>query len=159
MEPDTYNANSAPRISHSAFLFYWLPPLLWMAAMFGFSTDTFSADNTGSRLEWLLDFLFKGLTESQFETLHFLIRKSAHFTEYALLALLWWRAWHGRSPERWQWRWAWRAFALCATWALLDEWHQTFTAHRTGSIYDSLLDMSGSLTALLVLWLVQRWRA
>ena len=128
--------------------------LLWMAVMFGFSTDAFSAENTGSRLAWLLHLLFPAITDGQYQTIHFLIRKTAHFTEYALLTLLWFRALRASSPIRWHWRWAGQAFAISAVWALLDEWHQTFTAHRTGSIYDSLLDMSGGLTALLALWLL-----
>jgi len=33
---------------------------------------------------------------------------------------------------------------------LLDEYHQSFVPSRTASIFDSLIDMSGGLTALLV---------
>ena len=33
---------------------------------------------------------------------------------------------------------------------LLDEYHQSFVPQRTASIYDSLIDMAGGLTALLV---------
>ena len=140
--------NSALRTPHSA-LFYFAPPLLWMAAMFFFSTDSFSATNTGSRLEWFLSFLPFTLTANQLEWIHFLIRKGAHFTEYGLLALLWLRAFRSGNSQRWQWRWALWSFVVIAIWALLDEWHQSFTAQRTGSLYDSLLDMSGGLTALL----------
>lgn len=135
---------------------YWLPPLIWMAAMFGFSTDAFSADNTGSRLAWLLHLIFPTITDSQYQTVHFVVRKTAHFTEYGFLALLWFRAFWAGSTHKWQWRWACQAFVIIAVWALLDEWHQTFTQNRTGSIYDSLLDMSGGLTALLALWLWRR---
>lgn len=131
---------------------YWLPPLLWMAAMFGFSTDAFSADNTGSRLHWLLQLLYPAITNAQYEMIHFLVRKTAHFTEYAFLTWLWWRAWRADSPQRWRAAWAWRSFLIIASWALLDEWHQTFSPNRTGSIYDSLLDMSGGLAMLLAVW-------
>jgi VanZ family protein len=154
---DKQTTQSAMRNPPSAIP-YWLPPLAWMAAMFGFSTDAFSADNTGSRLLWLLRLVYPALTESQYEWVHFFARKGAHVMEYALLALLWWRAWRGEAPERWRWSWAWRSFAIIAVWALLDEWHQSFTANRTGSIYDSLLDMAGGLTALLLLWLWQQRR-
>lgn len=148
METPTQKTKSAIR--------YWLPPVLWMAAMFGFSTDAFSADNTGSRLAWLLHLLFPAITDSQYATVHFLIRKAAHFTEYGFLALLWFRALRADALSKWQWRWAAQSFAIIAIWALLDEWHQTFTANRTGSIYDSLLDMSGGFTVLMLLWLLRR---
>lgn len=153
METPTHKTESAIRHPPSA-IWYWLPPLLWMAAMFGFSTDAFSADNTGSKLYWLLHLLYPAITNEQYETIHFLTRKAGHFTEYAVLALLWYRAFWAGSARKWQWRWAAQTFAIIAVWALLDEWHQTFTANRTGSIYDSLLDMSGGLTALLALWLL-----
>ena len=136
-------------------LFYFGPPLLWMAAMYYFSTDSFSADNTGSRLEWVLSFLPFQLTQNQYEWVHFLLRKGGHVTEYGLLALLWLRAFRRDNIASWQWRWAVSSFGIIALWALLDEWHQSHTARRTGSIYDSLLDMSGGATALLLWWL---WR-
>jgi VanZ family protein len=142
--------NSSFIIPFSAFLRYYAPPLLWMAAMFYFSTDAMSASHTGSKLEWLLSFLPFQLTAEQYDWLHFLMRKAAHFIEYGLLALLWLRAFRGNRLERWQWRWAAWAFVIIAAWALLDEWHQSFTAQRTASIYDSLLDMSGGATALFV---------
>jgi len=135
---------------------YWLPPLLWMAVMFSFSTDAFSAEQTGSRLLWFLRLVYPAITQHQYEWVHFLVRKSAHFTEYAILALLWWRAFRAAALVKWQGRWAWRAFVIVVVWALLDEWHQSFTVSRTASPYDSLLDMSGGLTALLVIWRVQR---
>ena len=154
METPAHTTRSVLRAPRST-LWYWLPPILWMTAMFGFSTDAFSADNTGSRLAWLLHLLYPAITDSQYQTIHFLVRKTAHFTEYGFLALLWFRAFWAGSTRKWHWRWAVQAFALIAVWALLDEWHQTFTTNRTGSLYDSLLDMSGGLTALLALRL---WR-
>jgi len=148
-----------PKPNPQSAIKYWLPPLLWMAAMFGFSTDAFSADNTGSRLHWLLHLLYPAITDAQYEAVHFLVRKTAHFTEYAFLTLLWWRAWRADSPQRWRTAWAWRSFLIIAVWALLDEWHQTFTPSRTGTIYDSFLDMSGGLAMLLAVWFWQKRRA
>jgi VanZ family protein len=34
--------------------------------------------------------------------------------------------------------------------ALLDEYHQSFVPSRTASIFDSMIDMAGGLTALLI---------
>ena len=54
------------------------------------------------------------------------------------------------------WRWAWGTAALliAAGYSVTDEFHQSFLASRTASGYDSLLDTTGALAALLVLW---RW--
>jgi VanZ family protein len=157
MKKVSQNLESAICNLKSAFRFF-APPLLWMAAMFFFSTDSFSATNTGSRLGWLLSFLPFQVSAATIEWIHFLIRKAAHFTEYGLLALLWLRAFRGNQVARWQWRWGLWSLVVIAVWALLDEWHQSFTASRTGSIYDSLLDMSGGATALLFWWMLRNVR-
>src|SRR5215471_19613482 len=71
---------------------YWFPPLLWMAVMFGLSTDTFATEQTGGVLWYVLQELAPRVTYDQYTLLHFLIRKAAHLTEYAILACLLLRA-------------------------------------------------------------------
>lgn len=137
-------------------LFYWLPPLTWMAAIFFFSTDSFSGENTGSLLYDIAHRFFPSLTPEQFQPVHFAIRKAAHFTEYGIMALLLFRAFRSGNVLRWQWRWAIFAWLVVVGYALLDEYHQTFTTSRTGSIRDSLTDIVGGTTALFVLWLMRR---
>ena len=145
--------NSALSAQHSA-LFYWLPSILWMAAIFIFSTDQFSGEQTGGRFFRLFQWLIPSLTEAQFAPWHFLIRKAAHFTEYAILALLLFRAFRAGAPAHWQRNWALGSLAIVIAYALLDEYHQTWTAHRFGSVYDSSFDTAGAAAALMALW----WR-
>ena len=70
----------------------WLLPVFWMALIMWFSSDAASAEHTG---HWLLP-IFQALapwaTPAQIETMHGLVRKGAHLTEYAILAALWLRA-------------------------------------------------------------------
>jgi VanZ family protein len=148
---------SALKTQHSK-LFYWLPPILWMAAIFSFSTDTFSGENTGSLLYSILHTLIPSLTLEQFEPIHYWIRKAAHFTEYGILALLLFRGFRGGAASRWSLRWAIYAWLIVAAYALTDEFHQSFTGHRTASIYDSMIDTSGGTTALALVWLVGKIR-
>jgi len=131
---------------------YWLPPLLWMAVMFVFSTDTFAAEHTGGVLWYVFSELAPRVTYEQYTLLHFLIRKAAHLTEYAILACLLLRAFRAGAAGAWHWRWATLAFVLVAIHAGLDEYHQAFTQYRTASMADSLLDMAGGLLALAFLW-------
>lgn len=138
---------------------FWLPPLLWMGLIFYFSTDNFSGEKTGSILKTILTFIYPSLTESQFKFIHFYLRKASHFTEYAILALLLMRAFSAGFKFDWRWRWAGYTLLIVAVYALLDEFHQTFTAHRVGSIDDSLIDFSGAATAVLLLWLGNRKRS
>jgi len=124
--------------------------------MFWLSTDTFAAEHTGVVRWRVLRTLAPGVTDEQYALLHFYTRKTAHLTEYAILALLLLRACRAGAAAAWHWRWATLAFLLVAVHAVLDEYHQAFTQSRTGSVYDSLLDMSGGLMALALLWLSRR---
>src|SRR5262245_62176234 len=144
---------------HSAIggrLKYWAPPIIWMATIFWFSTDAFSGDNTGSLLWKVVSFIYPGATREMFDSIHFYVRKAGHFTEYAILALLLFRAFRSGARERWRLRWALFSLLVAFLYASLDEYHQTFTRRRTGSVYDSLIDTSGAATALVLLWLFGR---
>ncbi len=135
-------------------LSYWLPPFLWMAAIFIFSTDLFSAGNTGGTVAKLLLWLYPTISDEELQTVHFLIRKAGHFTVYAVLAFLLIRAFRAGATVRWRRQWALYAFFIVGIYALLDEYHQTFTTSRTGSLYDSMIDLTGGACMLFVLWLL-----
>ena len=139
-------------------LYYWLPPVLWMVVIFWCSTDTFSAEHTGLWLERVGRWFAPHLSHAQFKIMHFYVRKAAHFSIYAILAGLLMRAFCAGSWSRWQLRWVLSSFFIVSLYALLDEYHQSFTRHRTASPYDSFLDMAGGGVSLLVLWLVRLWK-
>ncbi len=69
----------------------WWPALLWAGFIFSMSTDTFSTEHTALVFEPILRWMVRSLTEYQFLTIHFFIRKSAHFTEYFVFCLLLYR--------------------------------------------------------------------
>jgi VanZ family protein len=81
---------------------------------------------------------------------HFITRKLAHFTEYAILGFLAARAFRTSPRPAISSRWFLISATLVVTFALMDEYHQSFVPTRTGSIYDSFIDIAGGLTALLV---------
>ncbi len=84
------------------------------------------------------------------------MRKLAHFTEYAILALLAARAFLSSSRSLLRSRSYVFAFLLVTCCALLDEYHQSFVSTRTGAIFDSLIDIIGGAAALAML---ASWRA
>ena len=95
--------------------------------------------------------LFPNTTPETLAVVHFVVRKIAHFTEYAILAYLAARAFCTSPRAALANRWFLAALVLIVIYALLDEYHQTYVPSRTASIYDSLIDMSGGLVMLLVL--------
>jgi len=132
------------------FLSHYLPLIVWLAFISYFSTDSFSASNTSRIIGPLILWLFPNTTAETLLTIQFFTRKIAHFTEYAILGFLAARAFRTSPRAAIRGRW----FLICATiivvYALLDEYHQSFVPSRTASLFDSLIDMSGGLTALLI---------
>lgn len=128
---------------------YWIPVGLMLSLMYFFSTDLFSGRNTSHAIEWIMKIFGKDLSRPDLGEANFAVRKFAHFFEYAILASLLFRAFRAESRTLWRFSWASYSFAIVVVWSLLDEFHQTFTKMRGGSIYDSLIDCSGGLLALL----------
>ena len=143
-----------------ARLWRYGPLLVWMGLIFFASTGNLSAPNTSRIIRPLLLWLFPSITEAALLQVHFLIRKTAHFTEYAVLALLAARAFLSSSQTLLRRRWWLASFALIASCALLDEYHQSFVSTRTGTIYDSFLDILGGACALALAALCRaaRWK-
>jgi VanZ family protein len=132
--------------------------LLWAAVIFLASTDSFSSEHTSSVFQPLLRWLLPALTISQFDRIHHLIRKSAHFTEYFIFFLLLYRGLRG-VRRGWHLSWALLAWFIAATYSELDEIHQSFVTSRGASAWDSLLDSVGALVALAVVFLFYRFRS
>lgn len=125
-----------------------------------FSTDTFSAEHTGSILHRIVHALFGGISELVFQRLHFLVRKSAHFMSYGTLSALAFFSWRATLPARPRWIFRWTSLALLLTLlaASLDEFHQTFIPSRTGNFHDVMLDMTGAMffQFVIAIWLARR---
>jgi VanZ family protein len=134
----------------------WIPPLAWMGVISLLSSDAGSAEHTGALLRPLLEALWPTADPAQVQAVHGLIRKAAHFTEFGVLTLLWYRAFRdrpGRAPgsaSLW-------ALAASAGWALVDEGLQAFVVSRTASATDALIDITGAATASVIA--ATGWRA
>lgn len=141
------------------FLKYWLPVLVWMIVIFGASTELGATKNTSRFIGPVLHWLFPNIADESVERVQTVVRKSSHAIEYAILGLLLWRARRktfSNSSTGWQWRDAGIVVAFCALYAATDEFHQTFVAGRQGSPWDVLLDTSGALVGMILLWLAGR---
>lgn len=102
----------------------WLPALLMMLVIFGFSSR---ADNE------LPDF----------QTWDYLIKKSAHVVVYGLLALSYLHMLPGRNYKL--------AWLLALVYAVTDEFHQSFVPGRHASMVDALVfDNFGAVVALFL---------
>lgn len=128
-------------------LLAWLPTLCWLVVLACFSTDVFSSDHTGRILLKIIHWLYGPISDQQFQFIHFLVRKSAHFFSYGLLGFFAFFSWRATLPDPRSWlaKWSGLALALTLAAASSDELHQRFVASRTSSPWDVLLDMTGAL--------------
>ena len=132
------------------FLSRYVPLIVWLAFISFASSGSFSAGNTSRIIGPLILWLFPNTTPETLVVVHFITRKLAHFAEYAILGFLAARAFSTSPRPAISSRWFLISATLVVAFALMDEYHQSFVPTRTGSFYDSLIDMAGGLTALLV---------
>ncbi|HYB12256.1 MAG TPA: VanZ family protein [Myxococcota bacterium] len=141
--------------SRGEFWRAWLAVALWTALVWVLSSDGFSAGSTAQVIGPIVRWLFPGISARQFELVHFAIRKTAHLTEYAVLALLTLRALR-RSAPRLARHATLLALAFVVAVASADELHQSRSRVRTGQPSDVAFDASGGALALGVLLLFER---
>lgn len=105
------------------FLSFWIPPMLWAAMIFKFSSGQIPMASSSFWLD-------------------FVVKKIGHFILFAVLAVLFYRGLIGEGLERK------RAAVLAAFFAFLygvsDEIHQTFTQGREAKIRDVIIDGFGA---------------
>ena len=141
------------------FLKYWLPVLVWMAVIFTASSDAHSYEHSSRIIAPLLHWLFPHISDNTVDWTVFIARKCAHLAEYAVLALLLWRALRRPQKDRprpWNWLEAGMALLIVAIYAATDEFHQMFVPTRTPTVHDVVIDTLGGAAGLFVLWLIGR---
>ncbi len=136
-----------------AFLKFWLPVLVWMTVIFSGSSDAHSSEHSSRIIEPFLRWLFPKISAAHVENVNLVIRKCAHLTEYAVLALLVWRALHPSKNNRPTWSWPKFGVTLLVVflYAASDEYHQSFVPTRTAQFSDVLIDTTGAAISLLAL--------
>ena len=147
-----------------------LMTLMVMGMIFYFSTETAENSDASSGLisQWVADHLWPEWRElpgeerdSFYNRLQFVVRKCAHFTEFALLGMslrLCLESWLGR--RRGLFRGTWMGGTL---YAAMDEIRQLFVDGRSGQWRDVMIDSAGVLTGLLLimgfLYCIEKYRA
>ena len=141
-----------------AFLKYWLPVIVWLAIIFSASGDKSSGQRSSRIIAPIVRWLIPNISQKSLETVVHYVRKAAHVTEYAILAVLLFRGLARNAVQGFSWRAAGLAFGLAALYAVTDEFHQTFVPSRQGQIVDVFIDSLGAALGLFAVWMAVRWR-
>lgn len=97
------------------------------------------------------DTLSPDAQQAVYNTLQHLVRKAAHFTEFALLGFFLRLCLESWFPKARLSLWAWLGGAL---YAVSDEIHQLSVDARSGQFKDVLLDSSGVIAGVIVGWVI-----
>lgn len=134
-------------------LLFTILTFAWVAVIFTFSLQPgdASGDMSGSLVEKILALFMPGVLDNpeQLETLHFIFRKCAHFTEFMILGVL------GSITLQYMnvCRKPLLAMAFSVLVASTDETIQLFVSERAGRVQDVLIDSAGALTGILVVFI------
>lgn len=140
-----------------------LPVLAVMLAIFLFSAQNAedSSGTSGSIVKWVLSIVVPGLEQMDAarqqairDTAEFIIRKLAHFTEFAALGFFLMLhlnelAKRVRLQRLWLWSWG-----LSTFYAATDEFHQFFVGGRAPDIRDVCIDSTGAMAGTLAMLLI-----
>lgn len=133
-----------------------------MAVIFSLSTEVGSTRHTSRVLGAVLRWFNPDMSDAAIQRVQTVVRKGAHLSEYAILALLLWRAVRQLArgaPGLWSRRDAALAFAIALLFAVSDEWHQSRVAERQARASDVLVDGLGAALGLGAVWtFVRGWR-
>jgi VanZ family protein len=151
--------SSLPNKNWRVWLWSYAPLFVWIGVIFFFSSNLGSSAHTSVIIEPLLKYFFPDMSDASREFVHACVRKTAHFTEYGILAFWGVRAFAAATGTLFRLRWV-LPVVIVAVVASLDEFNQSFEPSRTSSVWDVLLDISGGLTVtLLCFGVLSLWRS
>lgn len=128
--------------------------VLWMCVIFFMSTDFGSAAHTNSILDILLKTIvphwYQNQNAATLDLIHYIVRKIAHLTEYAILACLIYRAFRDAKGIQAALRYTFYSWGIATLYSSSDEIHQIFVAGRTPLFTDVMIDSTGALIGLII---------
>ncbi|WP_346678295.1 VanZ family protein [Erysipelatoclostridium sp. An173] len=125
--------------------------IIWMIFIFIMSNT--NGNDSSSQSNFFANIILQFINIDK-ETLTFLIRKVAHMSEYAILALF---TYYALIKIAFNKRIIFQiTFLISFLYACSDEFHQLFISGRSGQFTDIIIDSTGCLIMLLFLYLWQK---
>ena len=129
--------------------------VLIMVGIFAFSAlpGDESADQSGSLLDAIIRLFGSSsgeLSENTYRALHLLLRKTAHFTEYALLGASACYALRVPKKDGLSFKQLLFPWINATVYAVTDEIHQYHVSGRYGTWSDVLIDSCGAVAGILI---------
>lgn len=127
----------------------------WMLVIYLFSNQNgnTSASISYSFVSRIICFFNLLPSDYLIQTLHLIVRKCAHMSEYAILTFLLYK-----NLKLFDIRHliTFKVLFLCFIYACLDEFHQGFISGRSPSFIDVLIDMCGGILMILGIFMFEK---
>ena len=141
-----------------AALTRFAPLILWIGVIFLLSSPEASMARTSGLLSPILHYLWPNISPDTDYIVNLAVRKLAHFTVYAILAILAARSFAlSRATNLFRFRYIF-PLVLAFLVASLDEFNQSLEPSRTGLFSDVILDFASACVMTAILWLTGRPR-
>ncbi|PPK46967.1 VanZ family protein [Clostridium algidicarnis] len=122
----------------------------WMVLIFYFSSQIGEVSSEKSKIViYIFNVLGLDLNTYFGELSTLIVRKSAHFTEYFILFILTYNVMKYYFEKG---RLFFISYIITVAYAMTDEFHQLFVPGRAGALKDVLVDSTGGLFALLIVF-------
>ncbi|WP_170885600.1 VanZ family protein [Bacillus alkalicellulosilyticus] len=124
-------------------IFWWIIAIGWcLLIAYATRTPFFTGDSTK-------ELLTNPFIDNAF--LNFILRKAGHMVAFGLLALFCFLALKGNT-----YRYI-LAWMLATIYGAVDEWHQSFIPARDGQFTDVLINSTGALLTLVVIFVIKSY--
>jgi VanZ family protein len=130
---------------------WWLLTATWAVMIFDLSRGPYSSVSSARFISTVFDWLSISILPQNLGLLNNLLRKSAHLTEYAVLAAFLYNSLKPAGNPFWSRIAAIWALLASASYSITDELHQLFVPGRHASLFDCLIDTAGAFLGLFVL--------
>ena len=146
-----YKIEGMKKILKLILLIGWMGLIFYMSSCNGEASSAMSS----GLLKTIAQFIGISDIDSFIRNYSFLIRKTAHFSEYAVLGFLV----YINLKEYIKYRYLLISFVLSAGYAASDELHQMFVSERSFALMDIFIDSCGALTGIVLIHLITVYAA
>ncbi|SHI06907.1 VanZ family protein [Clostridium grantii] len=128
--------------------------LVWMSVIFIFSHQPASVSSENNKLViYIFNYMGIDLNSIFGDITNFIIRKTAHITEYLILYILIIRVLKISNNDKGQYI---KALVYVFLYASSDEIHQIFVENRGPSVKDVLIDTCGGILGMIIYYINDR---
>ena len=130
---------------------WWLLTATWAVMIFNLSRASYSSASSQRFISLVLNWLSISILPQNLGLMNALLRKSAHLSEYAVLAVFLYNSLKPAGDPLWSPKAAVWALLASGSYSLTDEFHQLFVSGRHASLSDCAIDTTGALLGLFLL--------